>query len=149
MALEKFRHQVSIPAPPIVIWKRLQEAETWGSLLGAETIDGVSHRTDRMLAGFAWTINTGSRRLRATAKTMHAQVNDHMGLDFDAGAAAGEIMATFKQGKDATDLSVELVMEARSVAAPVLYPLIREAIGPGLPQRLEAFRDAVAAGPGG
>ncbi|MGH8936492.1 MAG: SRPBCC family protein [Acidimicrobiia bacterium] len=149
MAVEKFSHQVSIPAPAIVVWKRLQEAETWASLLGAETIDSVSYRSDRMLAGFAWTIESGSRRLRGTARTMHAQVNDHMGLDFDAGAAAGAIMATFKQGKDATDLSVELTMEARSVAAPVLYPIIREAMGPGLPQRLEALRDGVAAGPGG
>ena len=149
MAVEKFSHQVSIPAPPIVVWKRLQEAESWGSLLGAEAVDSVSHRTDRMLEGFAWTIDTGSRRLRGTAKTMHAQVNDHMGLDFDAGAAAGQIMATFKQGKESTDLSVELAMEARSVAAPVLYPVIRAAMGLGLPQRLEAFRDAVAAGPGG
>jgi carbon monoxide dehydrogenase subunit G len=149
MAVEKFSHQVSIPAPPIVVWKRLQEAESWASLLGAEAIDSVSYRTDRILAGFAWTIETGSRRLRGTAQTMHAQVNDHMGLDFDAGAAAGEIMATFKQGKESTDLSVELAMEARSVAAPVLYPLIREAMGPGLAGRLEAFRDAVTAGPGG
>lgn len=124
----------------------LQDASTWAHLTGIDGTSQVSHRPDGVLEGFAWTAHAMGRTIEGIAKTMHAQVNDHMGIDIDAGAARGDVMVELSEPEDnTTELSVEITLEPKSLAATLVFPAIERAVGERLSEKAEDFRRMVMA----
>jgi hypothetical protein len=147
MPTATFTHTARTAASPAAVWAALQQAATWRGLGVMDSVSGevVSQGS---LVSFDWTAAVGATRHQGTARVTAAEPGARMVLALRATEVEGELEVVLRQGGDGgsgkptaptTILDVTLTARPRGLLGSMFWGKISQALGRGLPARVEEF----------
>lgn len=141
MPRASFSHTAVVERPLDAIWERLQLADTWRGIGPIEDVWDPTHGEDGVLTSYQWSANVGPRTYRGTARTTEATIPERLQLAIDGGEIRGTLTTELESldGTGSTQLTVSLDLEATSGMTALLFPVIAEVVGRGLPTQVDRF----------
>ena len=133
-----FTHSARSAAPLARIYESLQHAATW---MGLGVMDEVSEevRQDGRLISFSWVASVGGSRYKGTALVSAADPG-LMVLLLKSAEIEGELeVRLWEESATKSALDVTLIARPRGFLASMFWGRISEALGRGLPARVEEF----------
>lgn len=138
MPTASFTHSASATAAPSQVWESLQRASTW---MGLGVMDEVTHETvrDGRLVSFDWVASVGSTRHKGTARVTLAEPGTRMVLALKSSEVEGELEVSMRGVGSSSALDVTLTARPRGFLGSMFWGRIADALGRGLPARVEEF----------
>jgi carbon monoxide dehydrogenase subunit G len=135
-----FTHTVTVAADATVIWRALQEAETWAGIGPIEEVWEAEHTPDGGLASYRWSADAAGRRWEGTAATTKADPLKAMVMALTTAEMRGTIAVTIApEAEDVSNITVDLQAEATGMLATLFWGVISGAIRSGLPKQVQRF----------
>ena len=113
----------------------MQDASTWAGIGPVDDVWDAAHDEDGALQSFRWSAHVGPTKYKGSAKVTIAAEPHHMKLHLDSSELTGALIADIDEEDPA--LVVTLEVASKGAMASMFFPIIAEAIGRGLPQRLD------------
>ena len=165
MPTATFTHQAMAAASALMVFESLQHAATWMRL---GVMDEVSDevRRDERLVSFGWTASVGGTKHKGTARVTTAEPGNRMVLSLNSAEVEGELEVLIGESGASLPpkggvarraeggvggsskaigptsvLLVTLTARPRGFVASMFWGKISDALGRGLPARVEEFAD--------
>jgi len=145
MPSASFQHSLSVDATRDQVWKALMDPETWAHIGPVNKVWDPEFDGE-ILSGYQWSTEIGSRDFNGTANVIEHSAPDRYAIDLDAGEMAGTIDITLSDGNPTTDLDVTLDFRTKGMLSAMFWPIIKDAIGKGLPGQMEDFATTLSQG---
>jgi hypothetical protein len=139
VATQTFTHAAPFDGTIPQAWEALQNAETWGSIGGVDSIHDAHHDPGGNLLSYSFAAIVGGKRYPGRAKVTLSEEPHRMVVDIDTSELSGTITVALAPAPASGTVEVNLTVRSKGLLAGLMFPLIAGAIGSGLGGNVEAF----------
>jgi hypothetical protein len=134
-----FSHQAATPSPAPAVWKALQRAEAWESIIGVKEIEAAGFDNAGDLTGYRFKVAVGGVDYAGSARRIASVPGRSMTLAIDSPHLQGAVTVTLEPADPGTAVRVDLTMSPNGFLASFMFPMIAAAVGRELGAAVDRF----------
>lgn len=138
-----FTHQAITTATPDVVWRRLQQPQTWGAIGGVSRVENARYDNAGGLAGYRFVVNISGVDYRGTVNRTSMVEERQMVMSIESGQLKGMIGVQLHPLNPGTRVKVSMTMRPNGFLGQMMFGVISKGVASGFDDAVENFVDSL------